>query len=139
MKSQVKHQKCPQRRRAGRTRVPHESTRTLRLSSKANPPATSSTPPQKKDGLKNQGKSAKSGITPEHGEAPKNPAHPRTSSCPLLHIADSLERIIAKYSPPGQLRMALSELLDCTKKAEEDERDKTYCVPLGAVKLLHEQ
>jgi hypothetical protein len=50
---------------------------------------------------------------------------------PLLQIARGLERIISKYSPPGQLRLALLDLLELPKAAQKTKslREKTRAYP----------
>jgi hypothetical protein len=68
-------------------------------------------------------------------ETTKNPP----TLTPLHKIAKMIEQIITKYNPPGQVKQALTEVLETAKKAVEEDKGTGIHVPLNAVKILHER
>lgn len=57
----------------------------------------------------------------------------------LHRIASMIDQIITKYNPPGQVKQALSEVVEVAKKAVEEEKGTGNQVSLKAVKILHER
>lgn len=65
-------------------------------------------------------------------KATKNPS-------PLSKVAKSIDQIISKHNPPGQLKTALTELMEFAKTAAEEEKGASPHVPLNAVKTMHDR
>jgi hypothetical protein len=57
----------------------------------------------------------------------------------LHKIAIMIEQIISKYNPPGQVKQALTEVLETAKKAAEEDKGTGTHVPLNAVKTLYDR
>src|SRR6266576_6304359 len=51
---------------------------------------------------------------------------------PALHkIAKMIEQIITKHNPPGQVKQALTEVLELAKKAAEEDKGTAIHIPLN--------
>ena len=70
-----------------------------------------------------------------------SPKPKSTKSPSALHnIIAMVEQIITKYNPPGQVKTALSEVIQTAKKATlEEAKPAEIHVPLNSVKILHER
>ena len=58
---------------------------------------------------------------------------------PLDKITRMLEQLVAKHNPPGQVKMALTEIMEFAKKAAEEEKGAGAHAPLNAVKHMHDR
>jgi hypothetical protein len=95
------------------------------------PDETQSTPPAKSTSEKL--------LTTLSGTAKTEPAKTPPTLTSLHKIAKMIEQIITKYNPPGQVKQALTEVLETAKKAAEEDRGAGIHVPLSAVKILHKR
>lgn len=75
-------------------------------------------------------------LTSATGTPKVKPAKPPPA---LQKIAKMIEQIISKHNPPGQVKQALTEVVEVAKKAAEEEKGVGLHVPLNAVKTLHER
>lgn len=75
-------------------------------------------------------------LTSATGTPKAKPAKPPPA---LQKIAKMIEQIISKHNPPGQVKQALTEVVEVAKKAAEEEKGVGLHVPLNAVKTLHER
>jgi hypothetical protein len=90
-----------------------------------------STPPAKPPGEKPP--------TTPTGAAATQPPKTLPTPTPLHKIAKMIEQIISKYNPPGQVKQALTDVMELAKKAAEEDKGAGIHVPLKAVKILHER
>ena len=115
---------------------PAEHQRVLRPRLKnnrvASPAPVSSDESQRTSSIPSGGKP----LTLGTGSPKAKPPKPHSA---LRSIAAMVEQIIAKHNPPGQIRTALSEVIQVAIKAAEEEKATEIHVPLNAVKILHER
>lgn len=78
-------------------------------------------------------------LTTPSGAARTAPAKNLPTLMSLHKITKMIEQIITKYNPPGQVKQALTEVLEMVKKAAEEDSGAGLHIPLNAVKILHER
>ena len=115
---------------------PTEHQRVLRPRLKnnrvASPAPASSDESQRTLSVPSGGKPLTSGTGSPKTKPPKPPSA-------LRNIAAMIEQIIAKHNPPGQVRTALSEVIQVAVKVADEDKAAEIHVPLNAVKILHER
>jgi len=62
---------------------------------------------------------------------------PRANTA-LSRITSLLDQILAKFNPPGQIKQALTEVLEIASKAAEEEKITETNATLSAVKSIHD-
>jgi len=71
------------------------------------------------------------------GSGPTNADSPKSNAA-LTRITSLVSQILVKFNPPGQIRQALTEVLEVAKKAAEEETSTVDPEHIHSVKSLHE-
>jgi len=62
-----------------------------------------------------------------------------STSSPLLKIAKMIDQIISKHNPPGQVKQALTEVLELAKKSAEEDKGASIHIPLSVVRTIYKR
>ena len=71
------------------------------------------------------------------GSGLPKPTSPK-SDVAYSHIVSLVSQILVKFNPPGQIRQALTEVIEIASKAAEEETSSEAPIPTHSVKAFHE-